>query len=641
MKTLLYISLFMLLGMFGYSQCYNCTANYPGGTFSTTSTSLVTINTCIYGGEYSYYSVTAGETYTWTTCGDVSFDTQLTLFTGVGCGGVVLGYDDDDPGCGLQSTITWAATFTGNVTVLVSAYNCIDIVSCMTLQWACITCSVPGAPGANCGNAIIMACGDVLINETTVGNTDANNSWDCHLSGPPVGIIATPGEDTYYVVQWTDPAVGGTIRFTLTNVSDISDSYLEFIMVGAALCDNTCDNSTQLDISTGLFLNNTTSVDYDVGAGITNYYFVVDGQIDGIDSYDIEVTCFTTGIDIDQNNNCGAAFNPGSLNEGLYTTWNGIQAPLTYDATLGGTFTICENIYIENAGWEWLKYYDILIGSCWTNITNIIPNGVTNGFRNVAGSWTASLTGNTISWSFINSVVPAWGDGINGVDGPYTCLLYSFCFTADVDPTCIDVNGFQNIISATDDGIGGAGGATEAANILISYTYAENTSTLPVDLINFSGICNIDMIILNWKTASEINNDYFTIEKSIDGINFNYLSTISGNGNSNELLDYTYTDFDSGNYYYRLKQTDFDGTDEYHNTVYVSCDINQGINFYPNPTKCGESTNISGTYYTISITDIIGRTINADITDNVISGLPCGIYIITVDGKYRTKLIIK
>ena len=127
----------ILIGKQTFSQCSNCDTQYPSGTQSTTSNSLVTVSTLIYAGEYSVYDVTAGETYTWTTCSS-GYDTQLTLFSGSSCGGTVEGFNDDD--CGLQSTITWTATFTGQVTVLVSEYNCASNSTSTTLEWACTSC---------------------------------------------------------------------------------------------------------------------------------------------------------------------------------------------------------------------------------------------------------------------------------------------------------------------------------------------------------------------------------------------------------------------------------------------------------------------------------------------------------------------
>lgn len=97
-------------------------------------------------------------------------------------------------------------------------------------------------------------------------------------------------------------------------------------------------------------------------------------------------------------------------------------------------------------------------------------------------------------------------------------------------------------------------------------------SLLPIELISFTGDMTKDEeVLLSWATAAEKGNDFFTIERSLDGQNFFVLDTISGAGNSNKRIDYTYTDPypASGYNYYRLKQTDFDGKFEHFNVVAV------------------------------------------------------------------------
>jgi len=79
------------------------------------------------------------------------------------------------------------------------------------------------------------------------------------------------------------------------------------------------------------------------------------------------------------------------------------------------------------------------------------------------------------------------------------------------------------------------------------------TVTLPVELIKFSRKSNDYGILLEWATASEVNNDYFEIQRSLDGINFEVIDVVNGNGNSFERIDYDYLDDYSGEAYYRLK----------------------------------------------------------------------------------------
>lgn len=94
---------------------------------------------------------------------------------------------------------------------------------------------------------------------------------------------------------------------------------------------------------------------------------------------------------------------------------------------------------------------------------------------------------------------------------------------------------------------------------------------LPVELISFTGVKEEGGIVLKWNTASETNNDYFIVERSRDGIDFERIAVVNGAGNSTELLDYSFTDEHpfSGIQYYRLKQTDFDGAFEYSDIIAV------------------------------------------------------------------------
>ena len=91
--------------------------------------------------------------------------------------------------------------------------------------------------------------------------------------------------------------------------------------------------------------------------------------------------------------------------------------------------------------------------------------------------------------------------------------------------------------------------------------------TLPVDLISFEAEREEDNIKLNWSTASEENNDYFEIQKSYDGEVFTPIGYVDGAGNSNAVLEYSYTDSETGKAYYRLKQLDYDGEFEYSDIV--------------------------------------------------------------------------
>lgn len=109
-------------------------------------------------------------------------------------------------------------------------------------------------------------------------------------------------------------------------------------------------------------------------------------------------------------------------------------------------------------------------------------------------------------------------------------------------------------------------------DFVLSVTENGNCSVLPIELLFFSGTINNGYNLLKWSTASEMNNNYFTIERSIDGLDWIVVDKINGAGNSNYKIDYEYKDYDFSNNetnYYRLKQTDYDGKSEYSNIIYL------------------------------------------------------------------------
>lgn len=94
---------------------------------------------------------------------------------------------------------------------------------------------------------------------------------------------------------------------------------------------------------------------------------------------------------------------------------------------------------------------------------------------------------------------------------------------------------------------------------------------LPIEMIRFDGICTGNAVLLKWITATETGNDFFTIERSIDGIAFSQIGTMNGAGNSTQVLNYKFDDADpfAGTNYYRIKQTDNNGRYSYSKIIAV------------------------------------------------------------------------
>lgn len=140
-----------------------------------------------------------------------------------------------------------------------------------------------------------------------------------------------------------------------------------------------------------------------------------------------------------------------------------------------------------------------------------------------------------------------------------------------------------------------------------------NGAVLPVELINFEGslIENRTAVSLSWSTGTEINNEGFYIEKSINGENWEILGFVEGNGNTSDKQQYSFNDIDiSQSSYYRLKQVDYDGQFEYSWLIFVSI-VEAGydpIVLSPNPVSDNMSLDgLINEIYDIQITDLSGK----------------------------------
>lgn len=161
------------------------------------------------------------------------------------------------------------------------------------------------------------------------------------------------------------------------------------------------------------------------------------------------------------------------------------------------------------------------------------------------------------------------------------------------------------------------------------------SATLPVSLMDFSASVFGDNIELKWSTASELNNDFFSIERSFDGTSFTELARISGSGTINEIRNYSLmTSSFTKAIFYRLSQTDFDGSHELLKTIYLQVNPFSHDLVYPNPIHQGESIqlrNIS-TIKDWSIYSLIGQVVHSGSQDVIrTSHLSKGIYILKVN----------
>ena len=232
------------------------------------------------------------------------------------------------------------------------------------------------------------------------------------------------------------------------------------------------------------------------------------------------------------------------------------------------------------------------------------------------------------------------GNGCSGgnlisqtVSGVGTYTFTEANFSAGYDP---NVGGICALVYESGSGASGSG---IAINISLDITYpgtsaipfpTVNYSTClfgspvmlnclvptPVELTSFTAKKQAKTSVLNWETATEINNELFTIEHSMDGRNFTAIEEVKGAGNSQTPIAYQALDRNpqNGINYYRLKQTDFDGTSNYSNTVSLTFTDLVELKVIPNPVAknnilveyhASESGNLS-----IEIIDITGKVMS-------------------------------
>lgn len=118
------------------------------------------------------------------------------------------------------------------------------------------------------------------------------------------------------------------------------------------------------------------------------------------------------------------------------------------------------------------------------------------------------------------------------------------------------------------------------------FGFGSNGQALPVKLVSFTAdATDKGTVQTTWVTELEINNDYFTVERSADGVEFTEVGKVEGSGNSTVQRGYDFTDEKplQGTSYYRLRQTDYDGTTSYSHIAVVNFSAAVTVNMYPNP----------------------------------------------------------
>lgn len=178
---------------------------------------------------------------------------------------------------------------------------------------------------------------------------------------------------------------------------------------------------------------------------------------------------------------------------------------------------------------------------------------------------------------------------------------------------------------------------------------------LPVTFISYKLRVTGSSVRLDWSTSEELNNSFFTVQRSKDGRDWENIAFLPGAGNSQGLIEYSHTDQSalSGESYYRIRQTDFDGTFSFSELLRADVSkVETALNLKPNPSNEVLQLSFEGdlqNYLSYEISDMQGQTqLSGTINQSDISietvHIPSGIYLIRVNtrrGYISKKLIIR
>jgi hypothetical protein len=272
-----------------------------------------------------------------------------------------------------------------------------------------------------------------------------------------------------------------------------------------------------------------------------------------------------------------------------------------------------------------------------------------------------------VHWWDIDRSVTSTGvaSPTTNVSGNQTITLYYGINDYVTDPSFLTIVKNTNTASSTWFDIGGSGAtagvgsvtSTSAPSAFTSYsrfTLANKiggTNPLPIELLYFTAKPVNEKVNLEWATASESNNSHFEIERSADGVNFEYLSTVNAYGNGTSVTKQTYTTVDEKPYkgisYYRLKQVDKNTEFKYADVVSVEFISKSYVNVFPNPALDKIMIKASDDYNTanIKVINTLGVEVvsNNQLTNNNgsidLSHLANGIYYVVIQNGENTENI--
>ncbi len=494
-----------------------------------------------------------------------------------------------------------------------------------------------------CGSLFIAgsACGASPLSATITGLTNGATYYYTISTSGAAGTFST------CVTSYTPPPVPGQDCATASNLCDNSSFSIGSVASGSGIVSG---NGSEEDMS---------AISCFGGDERQSQWYKFTAADAGSLEFSVEPTNWTapqTGDDYDwvlyDITTSGCALNSGSPTQ-LGCNWSGCLGATGLSPTDMGLI----------GGTDWQNNNPPGPGSCvsatgfqWDNTAVTTTAG--NTYLLLIDNFSATNSGFTFTFGGTATIGPqaaftitaaCGGDNTVSVSADYPTTVAGWTYTWDWGDLSTSTGTTANHLYAA------SGPYTVNLTVVdplgCSASLSQNINcTLPIELLSFNAKYNGKDVDLNWETASEIDNDFFTVQRSSNGLNYEDLIKIDGapSGNSTTLLSYSTIDQHplNGTSYYRLKQTDFDGTVSFSDPVAVHINLNfEELEIYPNPA----STNVSVAFVSyntkalqIKMYDITGKLVKNDLYKPVVGGniysmevkdLPKGIYSISLIGE--------
>ena len=553
-----------------FPQCGN--DNVQTGTAVTPNCPGTTTISCVQGGQYALVNVVAGNTYTFSTCG-ATFDTQITLYNNTG--GPSIGYNDD--ACGLQSTVTWTATFTGQVRVLVDQYFCTNGTTCAPLE---ITCTTP--PAGDCVYTLILF-------------DSFSDGWGTSF----VGVSINGSPFTNYTIGVGFASVSYQIG---VNIGDIV--VLNYDASGTWQTDN----SYSLLLGGAALFNSGSPP----AAGIS-FTSTVDCQPPPPAQEDcLGATTVCSNVAISNNtNNEGNIADIDASNSGCLDTQEYQGTWYIFSPSSSGDL----GLSIAPQGpddYDWAIWGPYPPGTTAASVCP--PSGQPIRCAASSGDATFNSTGSYatgmghLTFSPPRFASPMVSYGIPATTNICPLVAPQYCgWVPGLQVTAGQVY-LLYISNWTQSSVGfGLDWTLENGASL-------DCTVLPVELVHFTAEAMGPDALLTWRTASEHGCSHFEVQRSEDAENFGPIGTVAGAGDSQTLQEYTFVDTDPfpGINYYRLKQVDLDGDHEH--TVVRTVHFprtTDAILLLPNPGTASFSLSLPAGLHPITVMDVTGRLMHS------------------------------